>query len=160
MSQIVTFLYEKTWTVFIYNLLSAVFIGSDWHIKTCQWYQNALYSIYKKEKLKGGGLGRVWRKEGRCVSLHRRKTLERVIPRPPKANSWRSPCWILGTICSHWYQAINKYITITHRGYNVCLGIVEHSCHVSASVEPWEINSSLWKQWVLIRPRTYRKKTN
>lgn len=38
-------LYAKM--TFIYNLLSAVFIGSDWHIKTCQCYQNALYIIYK-----------------------------------------------------------------------------------------------------------------
>lgn len=44
----------------LYNLFSAVLIGCDWHIKTCQWYQNAFYSIYSKPKVKGEGQERLW----------------------------------------------------------------------------------------------------
>jgi len=44
----------------LYNLFSAVLIGCDWHIKTCQWYQNAFYSIYSKPKVRGEGQERLW----------------------------------------------------------------------------------------------------
>ncbi len=43
----------------LYNLFSAVLIGCDWHIKTCQWYQNAFYSIYSKPKVRGEGQERL-----------------------------------------------------------------------------------------------------
>lgn len=81
------------------------------------------YTVFTKKKLKGegrlgegGGVrdGIGGKKRGVCHSV--KGTLERVFPRPPIAKSWRCPCQTL--ICSHRYQKIDKYVTITRRGYN------------------------------------------
>lgn len=122
----------------IYNLLSAVFIGSDWHIKTCQWYQNALYSIYKKGNqrvrgVEGGGRGA----GGVCYYIG--GTLDWVISRPLTARPWRCPCLTLCTNCSHWYQEIEKYITTTHRcnaGYSVVVGLKTAAKQLKETVYP------------------------
>lgn len=113
------FLYEKTWTVLFiiyFQLYSLVVTDIS---KTCQWYQNAFYSIYKKKKKNNNEKERVVGVRGRgkkgSVSLNSRK--ERLIPKSGMAKSWRYPCF-------RWYQETDSYVTITHIGFKCWLLIV------------------------------------
>lgn len=127
----------KNMDSFIYNLLSAVFIGSDRHIKTCQWYQNALYSIYrKKRKLKDGIWGWTWRKEERCVSLNRRSTGQSV--------SQATGSQILEmSLLNSGFTLISENLSIHHH-HPQRLRRLFGCCGVSRHQSLWDSNGECW----------------